>query len=48
MSCDECRQSPAEDVLFRHNIGMLFMLQIHTTEATLCRACAKRAFVEEA
>jgi hypothetical protein len=43
--CDLCQSAdPAVHVTMQHNIGMLIMRQVHTTDARVCRACLGRSF----
>jgi hypothetical protein len=43
--CDLCQSAdPAVPVTMHHNIGMLIMRQVHSTDGRLCRACLGRSF----
>ncbi len=44
MRCHRCNDEPAAYVEFHHNVGMLFMRQMHSSEGRMCRRCASRAF----
>jgi len=44
MYCDDCYASPARPVKMSHNVGLLFVRQVYTTEAELCRECVGKAF----
>src|SRR3982751_2946576 len=45
MACQTCGDSGlTTHVELRHNVGMLFTRQVHTTAGYLCRPCLHRAF----
>lgn len=45
MRCDLCNQhAPTVYVELQHNVGMLLMRQVHTTQGELCRDCLSRRF----
>ena len=45
MRCDLCNQSePTTYVELQHNVGMLIMRRVYTTQGELCRRCLSKRF----
>jgi hypothetical protein len=45
MPCDTCsRSEPSTQVDFHHNVGMLILRRVYSTEGELCRQCVHRTF----
>ncbi|QRN97256.1 hypothetical protein JRI60_51365 [Archangium violaceum] len=45
MRCDLCYQSePSTYVELHHNVGMIILRRVYTTEGELCRSCLDRSF----
>ncbi len=43
--CDQCKsREPSVYVELHHNVGLLLMRKVESTEAQLCLACLQRAF----